>query len=115
MSNFSGLHDRLTRERSVPQTLPDRSMMNSAHNPNRSLIRIFCLSLGGLLAVYAILGVTNLFPLESGNTAQQAVGLLRSALALVAVGFLIRWSWFDERWSARSPPWEPRSRPTIRP
>ncbi|MGZ3291525.1 MAG: hypothetical protein ACXU87_26200, partial [Xanthobacteraceae bacterium] len=71
-------------------------MMNSAHNPNRSLIRIFCLSLGGLLAVYAILGVTNLFPLESGNTAQQAVGLLRSALALVAVGLLIRWSWFDE-------------------
>ena len=70
-------------------------MMNSAHNPNRSLIRIFCLSLSGLLAVYAILGVTNLFQLESGNTAELAVGVLRSALALVAVGFLIRWSWFD--------------------
>ena len=70
-------------------------MMNSAHNPNRSLIRIFCLSLSGLLAVYAILGVTNLFQLESGNTAEQAVGVFRSALALVAVGFLIRWSWFD--------------------
>lgn len=70
-------------------------MMNSAHNPNRSLIRIFCLSLSGLLAVYAILGVINLFQLESANTAELAVGVLRSALALVAVGFLIRWSWFD--------------------
>ena len=53
-------------------------MMNSAHNPNRSLIRIFCLSLSGLLAVYAILGVTNLFQLESGNTAEQAAGVFRS-------------------------------------
>ena len=70
-------------------------MMNSVHNPNRSLIRIFCLSLSGLLVVYAILGVTNLLQLESGSTAEQALGVFRSALALVAVGFLIRWSWFD--------------------
>ena len=58
------------------------------HNPNRSLIRIFCLSLSGLLAVYAILGVTNLFQLESGDAAGQAAGVFRSALALVAVELL---------------------------
>jgi len=35
-------------------------MMNSAHNPNRSLVRIFCLSLSGLLAVYATIAVFDL-------------------------------------------------------
>ena len=41
------------RERRVSPTLPVRLMKNTVHNPNRSLVRIFCLSLGGLLIVSA--------------------------------------------------------------
>ena len=52
------------RERPVSQTLPVRFMMNSAHNPNRSLIRIFCLSLSGLLAVYATIAVSRPAPVR---------------------------------------------------
>jgi spermidine synthase len=73
-------------------------MMNSAHNPNRSLIRIFCLSVSGLLLVYSTIAVYGLFQLqlERVNAAELATGLLRIALGLMAVGVLFRWGWFDE-------------------
>ena len=70
--------------------------MTSAHNPNRSLVRIFCLSLSGLLAVYASIAVYGLFQLENVGAAELATGLLRIALGAVAVGALFRWGWYDE-------------------
>ena len=71
-------------------------MIDVSHNPNRSLIRIFCLSLGGLLLVYSVIAVYGLFAPESGDTAELAAGLFRIVLGLVAVGLLFRWGWFDE-------------------
>src|ERR1700692_249274 len=71
-------------------------MMNSAHNPNRSLVRIFCLSLSGLLSVYTAIAVYGLFQPESAGAAAQAAGLLRIVLGLVAVGGLFRWGWVHE-------------------
>jgi spermidine synthase len=76
-------------------------MMNSAHNPNRSLVRIFCLSLGGLLSVYTAIAVYGVFQPESAGAAAQATGLLRIVLGLVAVGVLFRWGWFDEPLDSR--------------
>jgi len=70
-------------------------MMNSAHNPNRSLVRIFCLSLSGLLAVYATIAVFGLLQPESLTAAELAGGVLRIALGLAAVGVLLRWGWID--------------------
>ncbi len=69
--------------------------MNAQQNPNRNLVRIFCLSLSGLLLVYAALGVYGLFELETINTAEVSIGVLRIVLGLVAVGVLLRWSWSD--------------------
>jgi SAM-dependent methyltransferase len=89
-------HDRPTRERIVSPTLPVPPMMNSTHNPNRSLISIFCLSLGGLLSVYTVIAVYGLFQPENISTAELAMGALRIVLGLVAVGALFRWGWFDE-------------------
>jgi spermidine synthase len=71
-------------------------MMTSAHNPNRSLVRIFCLSLSGLLLVYSTIAAFGLFQLESVNVAEVAAGVLRIALGLTAVGVLFRCGWFDE-------------------
>jgi len=71
-------------------------MIEAPHNPNRSLIRIFCLSLSGLLLVYSVIAVYGLFALEGFGTAEVAIGVLRIALGLAAVGGLLRWSWFDE-------------------
>ena len=71
-------------------------MILAPHNPNRSLIRIFCLSLGGLLLVYSMIGVYGLFAPENNGAAELATGVLRIALGLVAVGALFRWGWFDE-------------------
>jgi hypothetical protein len=93
---FRGLHDRLMRERTVSQTLPDQLIMNSAHNPNRSLIRIFCLSLSGLLFVYSTIAVYGLFQLETVNATELATGMLRIALGLLALGVLLRWGWLAE-------------------
>ena len=47
-------------------------MMNAPHNPNRSLIRIFCLSLSGLLLVYSLIAVHNLFELKDINATELA-------------------------------------------
>src|SRR5580704_5780027 len=58
-------------------------MMNSTHNPNRSLISIFCLSLGGLLSVYTAIAVYGLFQPENISTAELAMGGLRILLRLV--------------------------------
>ena len=71
-------------------------MMNAPHNPNRSLIRIFCLSLSGLLLVYSLIAVHNLFELKDINATELAIGVLRIALGLGAVGAVFRWGWFDE-------------------
>lgn len=71
-------------------------MINVAPNPNRSLIRIFCLSLSGLLLVYAAIAVYGLFALESFDAAELSVGTLRIVLGLAAVAVLFRWGWFDE-------------------
>ena len=69
--------------------------MNSAHNPNRSLIRIFCLSLSGLLAVYRPSRSTACSSPKVAARRNLAIGVLRIALGLVAVGVLLRWGWFD--------------------
>src|ERR1700727_1604973 len=71
-------------------------MMNSTHNPNRSLISIFCLSLGGLLSVYTAIAVYGLFQPENISTAELAMGGLRIVLGLVAVGALFRCGWFNQ-------------------
>src|SRR6204780_1360020 len=89
-------HDRPTRRRIVSPTLPVPPMMNSTHNPNRSLISIFCLSLGGLLSVYTAIAVYGLFQPENISPAELAMGALRIVLGLVAVGALFRGGWFDE-------------------
>ena len=72
-------------------------MINSAHNPNRSLVRIFCLSLSGLLSVYTAIAVYGLFQLETIDG--DAIGdrpACGSRSGLVAVGVLFRWGWLDE-------------------
>ena len=71
-------------------------MVNSTHNPNRSLVRIFCLSLGSLLAVYAAIAVYGLLQSENAAASELAIGLFRIAFGLVAVGALLRWGFVDE-------------------
>jgi len=66
-------------------------MMNAPHSPNRSLVRIFCLSLSGLLFVYSTIAVYGLFTLESIDATELAIGSLRIALGLLALGVLLRW------------------------
>jgi SAM-dependent methyltransferase len=70
--------------------------MINAHNPNRSLIGIFCLSLSGLLIVYSAIAVYGLLQLETVSAAELAAGLFRVALGVAAVGALLRWGWFAE-------------------
>jgi spermidine synthase len=79
------------RERTVPQTLPAQLMINASHNPNRSLVHIFCLSLSGLLLLYSTIAVYRLFQLESIDAADLAVAGLRIVLGLAAVVVLFRW------------------------
>jgi SAM-dependent methyltransferase len=70
-------------------------MMNAPHNPNRNLIHIFCLSLGGLLFVYASVAVYGLFASERIDAAELAIGALRVSLGLAALGVLFRWDWLE--------------------
>ena len=71
-------------------------MMNASHNPNRSLVRIFGLSLGSLLVVHSAIAVHGLFQLASISASELGVGLLRIALGVAAVGVMFGWSRFDE-------------------
>jgi spermidine synthase len=66
-------------------------MINPVHNPNRSLIRIFCLSLGGLLSVYSAIAVYGLVQLETINATELAISALRIALGLAALVVVFRW------------------------
>ena len=68
-------------------------MMNSAHNPNRSLVRIFGIALSGLLLVYSIIAVYGLFELENTDAAQLSIGMVRIALGPLALLLLFRWGW----------------------
>jgi SAM-dependent methyltransferase len=70
-------------------------MINAPQNPNRNLVRIFCLSLSGLLLVYSALGVYGIFTLESINASELSIAGLRIVLGPVAVGILLRWGWAD--------------------
>jgi SAM-dependent methyltransferase len=69
-------------------------MMNASHNPNRSLVHIFCLSLSGLLVLYSAIGVYDLVTRESANATELAAGVARIALGLLALGVLFGWGWF---------------------
>ncbi len=71
-------------------------MTNASHNPNRSLVHIFCLSLGGLLVLYSAIAVYDLATRESLNAAEFSIGAVRIALGLLALGVLLRWSQFAE-------------------
>ena len=83
------------RERFCPVTLPDQLIMDSAHNPNRSLIRIFCLSLCGLLLLYSMLSIHSVFQPDICGI-EMAIGVLRVVLGLLALGALFRWGWVAE-------------------
>jgi SAM-dependent methyltransferase len=69
-------------------------MMNPSHNPNRSLVHIFCLSLSGLLVLYSAIAVYDLVTRESATAAELAAGVVRIALGLLALGVLFGWGWF---------------------
>ena len=76
-------------------------MTNVSHNPNRSLVHIFCLSLGGLLVLYSAIAVYDLATRESFNAAEFSIGAVRIALGLLALGVLLRWSQFAGPLQAR--------------
>ena len=69
--------------------------MNTSDNPNRSLVRIFSLSLGGLLFAYAAIAAYNLAVGESISTTDLSAGVLRIGLGL-ALGVLFCWGWLAE-------------------
>jgi spermidine synthase len=66
-------------------------MMNASHNPNRSLVHIFCLSLSGLLVLYSAIAVYDSAARETLNAAEFAIDAVRIALGLLALGVLLRW------------------------
>src|ERR1019366_1182493 len=68
-------------------------MMNSTHNPNRSLVRIFGIALSGLLMVYSMIAVYGLFELENISAAELSIGMVRIALGPLALLVLFRWGW----------------------
>jgi spermidine synthase len=70
-------------------------MIDAAHDPNRSLVRIFCLSLGGLLFVYAAIAIHGLMMRQDAGAAEFAAGVVRSALGLALAG-LFCWGWLTE-------------------
>src|SRR5258708_23406628 len=69
--------------------------MNTSDNPNRSLVRIFCLSLGGLLFAYAAIAAYNLVAGEGVNTTDLSAGVFRIGLRL-ALGVLFCWGWLSQ-------------------
>jgi SAM-dependent methyltransferase len=69
--------------------------MNTSDNPNRSLVRIFSLSLGGLLFAYAAIAAYNLAVGEGISTTDVSAGVLRIGLGL-ALGVLLCWGWLAE-------------------
>src|SRR5947209_10821088 len=68
--------------------------MMTSHNPNRSLVHIFCLSLSGLLVLYSAIAIYDLVTRESVTAAELAAGVVRIALGLLALGVLFGWGWF---------------------
>ena len=70
-------------------------MKQASHNPNRSLVRSFCLSLGGLLFAYATIAVYVLLALENPGWAELAVGVLRIAFGF-GLALLFCWGWLAE-------------------
>lgn len=68
-------------------------MINSAHNPNRSLVRIFGIALSGLLLVYSLIAVYGLFALENIDAAAISIGMVRIALGPLALLVLFCWGW----------------------
>jgi len=56
-------------------------MKHASHNPNRSLVRIFCLSLGGLLFVYTAIAIYSLMMRPDVGAAEFAIALVRIAFA----------------------------------
>src|SRR5947199_1080380 len=69
-------------------------MMNASHNPNRSLVHIFCLSLSGLLVLYSAIALYDVVTRESATAAELAAGVVRITLGLLALGVLFGWGWF---------------------
>ena len=68
--------------------------MMTSHNPNRSLVHIFCLSLSGLLVLYSAIAVYDLVTRESATAAELVAGGVRIVLGLFALGVLFGWGWF---------------------
>jgi SAM-dependent methyltransferase len=66
-------------------------MMNPAHNPNRSLVHIYCQSLSGLLFIYATISARVLFTLDTISVIDLATGVLRITLGLMALGIMLYW------------------------
>jgi SAM-dependent methyltransferase len=76
-------------------------MMNSAHSPNRSLVHIYCVSLGGLLFVYGAISAKGLFAAESLTATEFTTGVLRIVLGLLALGAVVYWDRFAEPLESR--------------
>lgn len=76
-------------------------MMNSAHSPNRSLVHIYCVSLGGLLFVYGAISAKGLFAAESLTATEFTTGVLRIVLGLLALGAVVYWGRFAEPLESR--------------
>jgi spermidine synthase len=68
-------------------------MMTSAHNPNRSLVRIYGMALSGLLSVYSMIAVYGVLAPESATAADLAIGMVRIALGPLALFVMFRWGW----------------------
>ena len=68
-------------------------MMTSAHNPNRSLVRIYGMALGGLLSVYSMIAVYGVLAQENATAADLAIGMVRIALGPLALFVMVRWGW----------------------
>ncbi len=71
-------------------------MIDIPHNTNRSLIRIFCLSLSGLLLVYAAIAAYGLSRLRASMRRNLRPACSGSCLGWLRSGVLFRWGWFDE-------------------